>query len=152
MSHCTYRRKGHWFTTGMLTLAVLAPAGCRQRTDRLAVSGEVLLDGTLLDSGSIRFTSLGEGKLAASGAMIQDGAYNIPQEKGLPPGTYHVEIYSPDRAAPPVMARGTPGGPGIPVAPERIPEQYNINSKQTIEVATNRENHFVFDIASKPTE
>ena len=84
----------------------------------------------------------------ASGAMINNGAYHIPREKGLLPGTYHLEINAPDNAGPPVMARNTPGGPGIPVAAERIPPEYNINSNKTIEVTTDGDNHFVFDIVS----
>jgi hypothetical protein len=141
------RRTTAW--KGLVSLAVLACAGCSPRTDRLAVSGKVQLDGAPLDSGSIRFTSLGEGKLVASGAMIQEGVYHIPQAKGLTPGTYHVEINSPDSKAPPVMARATPGGPGIPVAPDRIPAEYNVNSQQTIEVTQDGETQFDFDIASK---
>ena len=37
--------------------------------------------------------------------MVKDGEYHIPQAKGLPPGTYHVEINSPDTKAPLVAVR-----------------------------------------------
>jgi hypothetical protein len=107
--------------------------GCGPSSDRLAVSGKVSLDGTPLDDGSIRFTSSGE-KPVASGAMVENGEYYVPQERGLPPGTYHVEITSPDTDSPPVMARATPGGPGVPVARERIPAEYNTESKHSVEV------------------
>jgi hypothetical protein len=115
----------------------------------LAVSGEVTLDGIPLDAGAIRFTSLGE-KQVASGAMIENGEYRIPQEHGLPPGTYHVEITSPDTKSPQVMARATAGGPAIPVARERIPAEYNVNSKQSIEVTADGDNVFAFTIVSSP--
>jgi hypothetical protein len=130
----------------MLGLAVLS--GCGPRSDKLPVSGEVKLDGAPLDSGAIRLTSTGGEKVQATGAFIENGEFDIPQSKGLSPGTYHVEINSPNEDAPPVMDRATPGGPGIPTQPDRIPPEYNINSKQRVEVTADGENHFVFDITS----
>jgi hypothetical protein len=130
-----------------LAMLLLSFTGCRPRSDRLAVSGDVTLDGTALDQGAIRLTSTGGAKLFASGATIRNGTFHIPQEKGLPPGTYRVEISSPDTAAPPVVYKGAPGEPTLPAtAPERIPPEYNSKSKQTIEVATDGDNHFSFDI------
>jgi hypothetical protein len=130
----------------MLGLAVVS--GCGPRSDKLPVSGEVKLDGAPLESGAIRLTSIGGEKVQATGAFIENGEFEIPQSKGLSPGTYHVEINSPNEDAPPVMDRATPGGPGIPTQPDRIPPEYNINSKQRVEVIADGENHFVFDIKS----
>ena len=94
-----------------LAVLLLLFAGCGPRSDRLAVSGEVALDGAPLDEGSIRLTSTGNGKLFASGAMIKNGNFHVPQEKGLPPGTYRVEISSPDTAVPPVVYKGARANP-----------------------------------------
>jgi hypothetical protein len=111
------------------------------------VNGEVTLDGAPLDQGAIRLTSTGSEKLFASGAVVRDGKFHVPQEKGLPPGTYRVEISSPDTAAPPVVYKSAPGEPTLPpTAPERIPPEYNSKSKQTIEVTTAGDNNFKFDI------
>ena len=88
----------------------------------------------------------------ATGGLIQHGRYNIPAEKGLPPGSYRVEVSSPDVHAPPVMVRDTPDGRGIPAAPERIPPEYNVNSQQTVEVSADGDNHFVFEIARRANE
>jgi hypothetical protein len=129
----------------LLALVMAATIGCGARSDRLAISGEVNLDGAPLDSGSIHFTSTGSQKLAASGARIESGQFNIPQEKGLPPGTYAVEISSPDTSAPLVVYKGAPGQPRLPpTAPERIPPEYNAN--RTIEVTKDGDNDFRFDI------
>jgi len=128
---------------------VIILAGCGSTSDRLAISGEVSLDGVPLDGGWIRFTSLEGQDLMASGAVIQNGRYSIPAKKGLRPGTYRVEMSSPDLAAPPVMVRDTPDSMGIPAAPDRIPPEYNVNSEKTIEVTIDGDNHFVFDIASR---
>ena len=79
----------------LLAIGLLSLLGCGPRNDRLAISGTVKLNGSPLDGGSIAFTSLGGEKMLASGAVVQNGQYIIPQEKGLRPGTYHVEINAP---------------------------------------------------------
>ena len=131
------------------TCVLITIVGCGPSSDRLAISGEVTLDGVPLDNGWIRFTSLEREKLLASGAVIQNGRYSIPVQKGLRPGSYRVEMSSPDLDAPPVMVRDTPNSMGIPAAPERIPPEYNAKSEQVVEVTTDGDNHFVFDITSR---
>jgi hypothetical protein len=123
--------------------------GCGARSDRLPISGEVTLDGTPLDSGAIRFTSIGGEKVLATGAIIQNGEFDVPADKGLPPGTYHLEITSPDEAAQPVMVRGPQGERGIPTQPERIPPEYNFQSNKTVDVKADADNHFKFEIVSR---
>jgi hypothetical protein len=134
--------------TGIIAAVVLAVAGCGPKSDRLAVSGNVSLNGTPLDNGTIRFTWIGSEKLATSGALIQSGAFFVPQEKGLLAGSYQVEINSPDSVAPPILDRPS----GMLMAPERIPAAYNSESKQTIEVSIDGDNEFHFDISSNPTK
>jgi hypothetical protein len=129
---------------------LLLCTGCGPRNDRLELSGKVTLDGAPLDGGSIQLTSLEGDKIYGTGAMITSGEYFIPQEKGLPPGKYHVEISAPDTSAPLVTDRAGTGNAGIPTAPERIPAEYNVKSDKTIEVATDSDNYFEFDILSRP--
>jgi hypothetical protein len=83
--------------------------------------------------------------------MIRNGRYNVPREHGLLPGTYHVEISSADSAAPPVMIRAHPGERGIPVQPERIPPDYNVESEKSVEVLADKNNQFDFDILTRGT-
>jgi hypothetical protein len=109
----------------------------------------VTLDGTPLDSGAIRFASIGGEKVVATGAVVQNGAFEISADKGLPPGTYHLEITSPDESAQPVMVRGPQGERGIPTQPERIPAEYNVESNKTVEVKADEDNHFKFNIVSR---
>jgi hypothetical protein len=130
----------------LTAVGLIVSNGCGSRSDKLAVSGEVKLNGAPLESGAIRLTSIGGEKVQATGAFIENGQFDIPQSKGLSPGTYHVEINSPNDDAPPVMDRATPTGPGIPTQPDRIPPEYNIDSKQRVEVTADGENHFAFDI------
>ena len=131
-----------------LLVIVIAAAGCGPASDRLPISGQITLDGGPLDSGSIHFTSKGGEKLLATGATVQNGEFHIPQEKGLPPGTYFVEISSPDTSAPLVAYQGEPGQPRLPpTAPERIPAEYNAD--RTIEVTADGDNRFTFDIVRR---
>ena len=153
--HCGQSMKKRSELAGLATAVLLAAglalvAGCAPRSDRLQVSGKVTLDGKPLDSGTIRLTSTGTEKLSASGAMIEQGEFLIPQEKGLPPGTYVIEISSPDPSAPLVVYPSAPGEPALPpTAPERIPAEYNSKSKHTVDVSKDGENHFVFEINSR---
>jgi hypothetical protein len=124
-----------------------AIAGCQPRTNRLPVSGDITLDGQPLDGATIRFASI-DGVKSANGALVQGGRFHIAKEKGLLPGTYHVEINAPDNNAPQILVGAGPGQPGIRTAPERVPAEYNIKSKQTIEVKTGGDNNFTFDIVS----
>jgi hypothetical protein len=131
------------------SLALVALAGCGARSDRLEITGMVKLDGVPLDLGSIRLTSTNTEKLFASGATIENGEFIVPQQKGLPPGTYVVAISAPDTKAPMVRHKTAPGEPELPpTAPERIPAEYN-SGKHTIDVSADSENHFEFDIKTR---
>ena len=130
-------------------LLLVASSGCGPKTDRLQISGDISLDGSPLDQGAIEFL-LNEGeKLLSSGAVIKDGKFFIPREKGLPPGTYHLSISSADTEGPKVLSAPRQQG-GIPVYRDRIPSKYNSDSQETIEVTPSGDNHFVFDILSQP--
>jgi hypothetical protein len=137
-------------STWLWILGIAMLAGCGPRSDRLEVTGNVKLDGVPLDQGSIRFTSTGSEKLIASGATISNGEFYLPQEKGLPPGAYLVDISSPDTSAPLAVQKSAPGEPTLPpTARERIPAEYNSESKHTIDVTADGDNHFAFDIHSR---
>jgi hypothetical protein len=83
-------------TIGLLGLGVV-PLGCGgEDGDGLhPLSGSATFNGEPIDLGSIALIPAGGGGTAsqrASGGVIQDGAYQIPQEKGLNAGTYRVEV------------------------------------------------------------
>ena len=149
---CVLNFRAFFVLVLLAVVSFLVLTGCGPSTDRLEISGKVLLDGAPLDGGSIRFTSLESEQLLVSGAMVQDGEFSIARGKGLRPGIYHLEISAPDQGAALVMAGEAPGLRGIPVAQERIPPEYNVNSQQKIEVTISGDNHFVFDIVSKPAK
>jgi hypothetical protein len=115
----------------------------------MEVSGNVSLDGSPLKEGSIRFTLTGSEKVVSAEPSIEDGRYTIPQDKGLPPGTYHVMISAIDENSPMVTIRDAAGNPLTTVPADRIPAEYNTESQKTVEVTSDGENQFNFDIVSK---
>lgn len=120
--------------------------GCGPADGRLKVTGEVLLGGAALDTGSIRFTRTDGESPYSSGAMIRDGEFLIPRDKGLLPGVYNLQISSPDTSGPTVDVGG------VPIARERIPPKYNVDSVESVEVSAEGSNHFKFDIPAAPIQ
>ena len=47
-----------------------------------------------------------------------------------------------------MMMPATASGPGFPVAPDRIPPEYNVESNLMVEVTADGENEFEFAVAS----
>jgi hypothetical protein len=128
-------------------LLALTLAGCGGNSNplqRVAVSGNVSLDGQPLDDGTIQFAPTDPAGVS-SGAVITNGTYSISAEQGLPPGTYIVRISAAEGG--PVDVE--PGGDATETfAKERIPAEYNTDSKHTVEVKAGAENTFDFGIES----
>lgn len=132
----------------LLGIVVLVAAGCGEADPlgRQAISGTVSFDGKPVAEGTIGFAPVNG--VTSSGAPIKDGKYSIEQEKGLPAGKYKVSI-----SAPKPGTGGTvdPNAlPGDPVKPpeEMIPESWNVNTTQEIEVAAGK-TEFNFEIPAK---
>jgi len=127
-----------WLLLTIPCLGCSDPSGGRE-----AVSGEIRLKGQPLDQGTIQFLPA-EGQDTTSGGLIQQGKYTVEKMKGLKPGRYKVVITSgdPKEHAPPGELPGAP----FPVAKERIPREYNTESKQEIEVKRGGRNKFDIDI------
>lgn len=126
-----------------LVLCTLVQAGCSKQDplNRQAVSGQILLKGTPLETGSIEFHPL-KGSGTMSGAVIEAGQYSIDKDRGLPPGDYVVRIYSADEEA---DAQEMPGESNK-LAVEKIPSEFNTDSKEMIIVKAGDPNRFDFQI------
>ena len=132
----------------VLACALSLHLGCGDaHQGRKEISGTIKLKGALLDQGSIEFMPLYSAKLVTKGsAGIQDGAYRLPRDHGLVPGKYKVIITSGDGRTP-AMPDGVPGPTGANiVSKDRIPPQYNVASKQEVEVTEKGPNVFSYDI------
>jgi hypothetical protein len=81
---------------GLLGLCLMASGCGGDDGDGLfPLSGSVSFNGEPIDLGSIALIPAGGGSAnnRSSGGVIQNGTYQIPQEKGLSAGTYRVEIH-----------------------------------------------------------
>lgn len=121
---------------------MLPGCGPGNELGRVPITGSVTLDGAPLDSGTISFDPVDENG-TKSGAAVTDGKFEIPEEKGLPPGTYTVRLYSAAEGAP---AEAMPGE--STVQQERIPAAWNTSSKEQIVVEEGADNVFSFDVKS----
>jgi hypothetical protein len=114
---------------------------------RQEIKGTIKLKGQPLDQGQISFLPISGDGVTKEGAGITNGQYKIDRAHGLMPGTYRVTITSGDgrtRAEAPDEPPG-PTGANI-ISKDRIPPEYNTNSKQEVEVTEKGKNVFNFDI------
>lgn len=127
----------------LITSLLIVAAGCGSKGPaRFAVSGTVAYKGEALKSGAIQFEPLETGQGSAGGAPIVDGQYTIPAERGLAEGNYRVRIYSGTTGEAPKE----PPGPGVPIAAERIPVRYNVNSELKASIRAGADNTFDYQL------
>jgi len=134
-------------------LWVAALAGCSDGLGlRQEVSGKVTLKGEPIQEGVIAFEPLDNPgvteEATGSGDVIRNGAYHLPVEHGLLPGRYRVRITSGDGATP--ANSDEPPGPSTGksniVSKDRVPPEYNVNTRQEVEVKVGEKNQFDFHI------
>jgi hypothetical protein len=122
---------------------ILAMAGCSDEgAGKLAVRGTVKFENKPLATGNIFFELDDANNPHISGATIDDGKFTIDKNRGLKPGTYLVRISSAD---PKLKEENQAPGDSRQLAKDRIPPDWNTNSKQKIEVKAGS-TEFTFDI------
>src|SRR5262245_38374587 len=108
----------------LAALAVAIVPGCGSGDSRLAVSGTVTFKDQPLDQGRIEFHPP-ENKGTMSGAVIENGKYHIPRDKGLTTAIYEVRIYTYEEKG--AKAGSVPSEAGLGFK-ERISKKYNAAS------------------------
>ena len=132
----------------LVLISVALWTGCGGNSaGRYAITGTVTLDGSPLAKGNIGFSPLEGGRLS-SGAVVTDGKFSIPADKGLPVGKYRVEVHAAAGGAPAPDPNAVPGD-GPPPPKELIPPEWNETSTQTIQVKKEGPFNFAFEIATK---
>ena len=136
-----------------LLATMLMTVGCGGSNDpyaRVPISGAVKLDGQPLMKGYLIFEPK-NGQPTQSGGMIQNGAFDVPIEKGPVPGSYSVAIFSGADDPAGGAAPGTPEGERAlkKVRGERVPRKFNIDTTLIREVTVDGENVFDFDLSTK---
>ena len=124
-----YRR--FFFAALLLSFATLSGCG---GSGRLPLKGTVTFDGEPVEQGYVQFSPSPGTTGPTSGADIKEGTYEIPSDRGLPKGTYHVNIQAWKRQSEvsidPVTGEKTEGG-GLK---QILPAKYNKDSKTTVDV------------------
>ena len=118
--------------------------GCGGGSQRGPVSGTVTLDGQPLEHGVISFRPIKGNASPGSGSVVTDGNFEIPADKGLPPGEYKVTISALQKTG--RMIQDFPGGPK---RPERVPVMTNEADQLEAMIGAGEENAFEFAITTK---
>ncbi|MDR1486041.1 MAG: hypothetical protein LBT09_14635 [Planctomycetaceae bacterium] len=123
-------------------------AGCTNSNPqgRLAVEGEVTLNGRPLAQGSISFDPSGtQGVKTQSGGEIKNGKYTIAAPQGLVAGEYTVRIRSMEEVS---GSRKNTGNPieDQPILKDIIPSEFGSQSVQKITVEKGKQNQFNFQM------
>lgn len=148
LHHRSPRTLSGWMA---LSLAAVLCAGCGgDSSGRLPLAGDVTLDGQPLDKGTIEFHPEA-GAAGLTGGTITDGRFQIPAEQGAVPGTYTVRIYA---AATDGTTEAPPEPPGPeaaqgPLAAERIPSRYNVESELQTTISDTNSEALKFDLESE---
>jgi hypothetical protein len=128
----------------LFVTAVLVGCGSSEGTGLHEVQGEVTFKGKPLEHGSIQFIpDPAAADSVRAVAPIQGGKYDIPKKGGLKPGQYKVIISS--SAGAKVKENEAPGVSGA-LPKEILPPEYNVNTKQKVEVKAAGPNKFDFTI------
>lgn len=115
---------------------------------RVAVSGEVTLDGKPLPEGKIEFAPVGTAPADIAVADIEDGRFSIVRSVGPSPGKYKVKISS--RKSQKIAAGQEPGGAPNKREPEKIPKKYNTKSELEIHIPPEGPVTLNFPLEGKP--
>jgi hypothetical protein len=134
--------------TALIAAPFLALCGCSEANPlgRRAITGTVNYQGQPLEYGAIRFEPTGKANTVEGGAVITQGKYQIPEDLGLPPGTYKVWIISPESGALASVEEAPGETPRVPAGRDRIPAQYNVETTLVAEVTATGKAEFNFDL------
>ena len=126
-------RSGHrcrWPTYAMLVIACL---GCGSSDGRMAVKGNVMLEGVPLETGEIVFLPTGSTQGPVAAGEIKNGEFLIPAAKGPVAGTYRVEITA-DRKTGKKIQADESSSELVDQYAQYLPARYNDLSELTAEI------------------
>ena len=121
---------------------LLVLAGCSSN-NRVAVSGDVTLDGKPLDGGAISFRPAPGNASSSSGGQIRQGRFQLTADRGLAPGKYLVTV----QAFQPT-GRTIKDGQSGQMVPEQAEVKYREVGKLEAVVAASGTNQFQFQLTS----
>jgi len=134
-----------------LLLIVVSTCGCGGDARRASIVGTVTLDGEPLPEGAIAFIPTAGNKGPSTGAVVSDGRFEVPQQRGPFVGQNRVEIRASRETGRMIPDPRHPRGPNVPLVPEfaeYVPEHYNDASTLVREVKQGR-NTLDFDLKAE---
>lgn len=136
---------------------ILTTLGCGQSSGppRVAVAGEVLLDGTPLVEGMIRFIPESGVTGPATAGRIENGQFSLGHRDGPVVGRHRVEIEATNHHPFPIdderaFASAFARNPRMPLAQNPVPATYNERSTLTAEIAPPGPEHLSFHLNTNP--
>lgn len=140
------------FLSALLSISVLGCGSAKvdERGQRVSVAGQVQLDGQPLSRARIVFISdEGAGAVKAT-ALIEDGVYSIAEAHGPLAGSARVEIHPELMELESLEAeRGSDRYKPVATKAVNIPARYNSQSELSAPLASEGDNTFNFELASK---
>jgi hypothetical protein len=135
-------------TRVVVASVIMAFVGCNSARDdgRVAVSGQILLDGSPLDEGFV--TLIPEAGGPAVTGPVEDGGFRIPRSEGPAPGPYRVEI---DAVRPTGRIVEHPDllGDAAEETENIVPSRYNRESTLRVEVVADGDNRFELGVTTR---
>lgn len=133
----------------LLIITLILSTGC-SRSDCLSIQGHVTLDGKPLTEGYINFRPQSGSLSPTAGGIIVEGRFFIERARGPMPGRFRVEITA---ARPSGRSEYDDDGNKLFDCVEQyLPAKYNSQSELEIEVTTDGENIFEFNLESEPQQ
>jgi hypothetical protein len=144
-------RRAAPFRLVVLVILCFVSVGCSGGDGRLPVSGLVSLDGQPLAKGQINFLPSSGTDSPASGAIVENGHYSIPEDKGLMAGKFRVEVSAMGRTSRKTETLNVATGKmeAVEALESIIPARYNRDTELTAEVKAGAANEFNFELTSQ---
>lgn len=134
---------------GWAVLAALClSAGCGgDGMNRVPVSGQATANGTPIAAGNLTLIPLEGTSGPSAGAAIENGRYDIPDDKGPVPGRYRVEIKATRKTGRQIIDEHRfPPDNKIDEMEQYIPPQFNLQSTLTVDIADGKNRDVNFDL------
>ena len=147
------RRSAEAAWLALVMLGIIASGGCSSAdADRVAVRGQVTVDGEPLARGRIVFAPIGANTGRETGAVIRAGRFEIPRELGPIAGLQRVEIHDEPAVefeldSPSAVREAG----GVMLPPSAIPPRYNVRSELTVELHRATSKDMRFDLVCEQT-
>ncbi|MBW3541662.1 MAG: hypothetical protein KY476_15445 [Planctomycetes bacterium] len=138
-------------TAWCAVLATILPGcGGTDGPERVAVDGEVTFGGRPVARGSILFIPIDDTRGPRAGAVVEDGRYRLPKDRGPVIGRLRVEIRAErelgyDITEPTESVKHI----GEPLPQGEIPPRYNDRSTLVVETTADGENSFDFHLPAE---